>query len=175
MVERGLYELNYGGLTWCELWRFSERKPLVFFFALGFKLSGKRGARIWLPARENERPCAEVELSERARATLLPIVNEARALGYANGRFSTLARRDDPASKEAFSYAALHEDGVRTLFLCCAIRQEIGQPPVEKMAVAGAVTLVEPVVNMVAHYFFDRAWERHFAHAPVPGAAAPQP
>ena len=43
------------------------------------------------------------------------------------------------------------------------------------VAVAGAVTLVEPVVNMVAHYFFDRAWERHFAHAPVPGPAAPQP
>ncbi|WP_051244274.1 DUF2061 domain-containing protein [Azohydromonas australica] len=43
------------------------------------------------------------------------------------------------------------------------------------VTVAGAVTLVEPLVNMVAHYFFDRAWERHFAHAPAPGEAAPQP
>ncbi len=43
------------------------------------------------------------------------------------------------------------------------------------VAVAGAVTLVEPVVNMVAHYFFDQAWERRFGHAPAPGAAAPQP
>ncbi len=43
------------------------------------------------------------------------------------------------------------------------------------VAVAGAVTLVEPVVNMVAHYFFDQAWEQRFGHAPAPGAAAPQP
>lgn len=27
------------------------------------------------------------------------------------------------------------------------------------VAVAGAITLVEPVVNTVAHYFFDRWWE----------------
>lgn len=26
------------------------------------------------------------------------------------------------------------------------------------VAVAGAITLVEPVVNTVAHYFFDRWW-----------------
>ena len=43
------------------------------------------------------------------------------------------------------------------------------------VTVAGAVTLVEPVVNMVAHYFFDRGWERYFAHAPAPGPAASQP
>jgi uncharacterized membrane protein len=28
------------------------------------------------------------------------------------------------------------------------------------VAVAGAITLVEPVVNTVAHDFFDRWWER---------------
>lgn len=28
------------------------------------------------------------------------------------------------------------------------------------VAVAGAVTLIEPLVNTVAHYFFDRAWAR---------------
>ena len=28
------------------------------------------------------------------------------------------------------------------------------------LAVAGAITLVEPVVNTVAHYFFDRWWAR---------------
>lgn len=28
------------------------------------------------------------------------------------------------------------------------------------VAIAGAITLVEPVVNTVAHYFFDRWWER---------------
>ena len=43
------------------------------------------------------------------------------------------------------------------------------------VAVAGAVTVVEPVVNMVAHYFFDRAWTRRFGEAPVPGVGASQP
>jgi uncharacterized membrane protein len=43
------------------------------------------------------------------------------------------------------------------------------------MTVAGAVTVVEPVVNMVAHDFFDRTWGRHFAHVPAPRATAPQP
>ena len=28
------------------------------------------------------------------------------------------------------------------------------------VAIAGAITLVEPMVNTVAHYFFDRWWER---------------
>ena len=27
------------------------------------------------------------------------------------------------------------------------------------VAIAGAITFVEPLVNTVAHYFFDRAWE----------------
>jgi uncharacterized membrane protein len=26
------------------------------------------------------------------------------------------------------------------------------------VAIAGAITLVEPVVNTIAHYFFDRYW-----------------
>ena len=26
------------------------------------------------------------------------------------------------------------------------------------MAIAGAITLIEPLVNTVAHYFFDRWW-----------------
>ena len=34
------------------------------------------------------------------------------------------------------------------------------------VAIAGAITLVEPVANTVAHYFFDRWWDR--AHKPAP-------
>lgn len=36
------------------------------------------------------------------------------------------------------------------------------------LAVAGAVTVVEPVCNTVAHYFFDRWWDARHAR----GAAA---
>ena len=43
------------------------------------------------------------------------------------------------------------------------------------LAVAGAITVVEPVCNTVAHYFFDRWWDRRHPR-PVPprlaGAAA---
>jgi uncharacterized membrane protein len=28
------------------------------------------------------------------------------------------------------------------------------------VAIAGTITVVEPVANTVAHYFFDRWWER---------------
>lgn len=31
------------------------------------------------------------------------------------------------------------------------------------LAVSGAVTFIEPAVNTVAHYFFDRYWERREA------------
>ena len=45
------------------------------------------------------------------------------------------------------------------------------------IAIAGAMTVVEPLANTVAHYFFDRWWERRRrAAAPrVSPAAAPQP
>lgn len=32
------------------------------------------------------------------------------------------------------------------------------------VAVAGAVTVVEPLCNTVAHYFFDRWWARRHPH-----------
>ncbi len=28
------------------------------------------------------------------------------------------------------------------------------------VAIAGAITLLEPLINTVAHYFFDRWWDR---------------
>ena len=33
------------------------------------------------------------------------------------------------------------------------------------MAVAGAVTVVEPLANTVLHYFFDKYWDHHRAQA----------
>lgn len=35
------------------------------------------------------------------------------------------------------------------------------------IAIAGAITLLEPLVNTVAHYFFDRWWERRRARGPA--------
>ncbi len=33
------------------------------------------------------------------------------------------------------------------------------------VAVAGAITIVEPLVNTVAHYFFDKYWDHPTAQA----------
>lgn len=33
------------------------------------------------------------------------------------------------------------------------------------VTIAGAITLVEPLVNTVAHYFFDKAWDSPRARA----------
>ncbi len=33
------------------------------------------------------------------------------------------------------------------------------------VSVAGIVTFVEPAVNTVMHYFFDKYWDSHSAHA----------
>lgn len=42
----------------------------------------------------------------------------------------------------------------------------IGYALTGSVAVAGAITLIEPVANTVAHYFFDRWWERRHGRAP---------
>jgi len=39
------------------------------------------------------------------------------------------------------------------------------------LAIAGAVTVVEPVANTVAHYFFDRWWDGR--SRPLPAGVAP--
>ena len=36
----------------------------------------------------------------------------------------------------------------------------VGYALTGSLAIAGAMTLVEPVCNTVAHYFFDRWWDR---------------
>ena len=38
------------------------------------------------------------------------------------------------------------------------------------LAIAGAITLVEPVLNTLAHYLFERWWERRRARRPEPAA-----
>jgi uncharacterized membrane protein len=43
------------------------------------------------------------------------------------------------------------------------------------VAVAGAITLVEPVANTVAHYWFDRWWARREQRAAGAAALHPAP
>lgn len=52
------------------------------------------------------------------------------------------------------------------------------------VAISGAITLIEPLVNTVAHYFFDKYWGRYMegrapsgriGQAADPMAASPHP
>lgn len=40
------------------------------------------------------------------------------------------------------------------------------------IAIAGAITVLEPMANTVAHYFFDRWWARRHAASPASQIAA---
>lgn len=50
-----------------------------------------------------------------------------------------------------------------------AIAFSVGYALTGSLAVAGALTVVEPLCNTVAHYFFDRWWERRSAAAGTSG------
>ncbi len=39
----------------------------------------------------------------------------------------------------------------------------VGYALTGSVTVAGAITFVEPLVNTVMHYFFDKAWDERFA------------
>ncbi len=41
------------------------------------------------------------------------------------------------------------------------------------LAISGAITFIEPAVNTVAHYFFERFWARREAPAHAAGPAEP--
>lgn len=49
----------------------------------------------------------------------------------------------------------------------------VGYALTGSVAVAGALTVVEPLCNTVAHYFFDRWWERRAAARRAATASVP--
>ncbi len=112
----GVYQTDFRGLTVREAWRFS-RGPFKFIIALVLKVIAFKGPNYWLPPHECEETCGEDALSPEARTALLPLVEEARALGYGGGQFSKLIRILDPGTKQGFGFAALHRDRQRVISL----------------------------------------------------------
>ena len=47
----------------------------------------------------------------------------------------------------------------------------VGYALTGSVAIAGALTLVEPLVNTVAHYFFDRWWDSRAQRLQQAGAS----
>lgn len=112
----GVYQMSFRGLSLREAWRFSKRNPLLFLVAMVLKLVGMRGALQRLPTERVEVPCREADLSPSARTHLLPVVQQARDLGYADHLFTTLNEILDPNTLEAFACLLLHRDRRRALY-----------------------------------------------------------
>lgn len=65
--------------------------------------------------------------------------------------------------RKSLAFGALH----------LVIAVTVGYAISGSFALAGAIALVEPLVNTAAHYFFDRWWsERHGAAEAVPPVRA---
>jgi uncharacterized membrane protein len=73
-------------------------------------------------------------------------------------------RRLDPALHKTFAFGAIH----------LVIAVTLGYLFTGSFVLAGALAIVEPLCNTVAHYFFDRWWDRRgeaAATAAEPAAA----
>lgn len=49
----------------------------------------------------------------------------------------------------------------------------IGYALTGSLAISGALTLLEPLANTVAYYFFDKSWTRYVDGKRAPAAAMP--
>lgn len=112
MIERGLYRLNFRGLTWSDCWRLGRNPPGVVLAAL-WKLRAKPGPYMWLPTSEAERICTAGELSAACRATLEPLAVWLRGFGYCRGLYKTQGIRLVENIEDDGGYLALHDDGQR--------------------------------------------------------------
>lgn len=93
-------------------------------------------------------------------------------------RFLTKVLRNHPEFiREAATMAKTLSFGVMHLGIAFSVTYAL----TGNLAVSGAVTFVEPAVNMVAHYFFDKYWDRRERRAaadtanPASATAAPRP
>jgi hypothetical protein len=150
----GVYQVNFRGLTIREAWRFGGG-PIRFVLALVLKTAARKAGRLWLPAHECEEPCSEADLSPEARQELLPVVTEARGLGYSEGRFCRMARILDPHMQQGFSYLALHRDRQRGLFIGFVVNNATGSTrhvTVLSAALVGADGTNHEFVNHRQHF-----------------------
>jgi len=107
----GLHRMNFRGLTFREMWRFSNANPMVFLVCLGLKLNKHQGSQVWLPFMECEKRATWEEVSEALKERLQARIKEAEALGYGRWTYNLLARNFDPHTKDAAGAKGLSADG----------------------------------------------------------------
>ena len=130
MIQRGIYQVCFRGLSLRECWR--SGGLLWFPFYLVSKLIAAKGYYIWLPAREALTFCESTNLSQQTMEHLAPLVSGAAKLGYHTGRFIMPTFRLDKYTKNTGGYAALHQDGQREILVTFNVienssHQTIGQ------------------------------------------------
>jgi hypothetical protein len=124
MITKGVYRLNYRGLSFAEAWRLGGAK--AFPIAMIMKLTAANGDYLWLPPSDIERPCPREELSEMAQGKLAPVAKQLEGMGYPTGIFSKLVLSLDPAFTDGGSYRALHVDRKRIIYVAF-LRRELRQ------------------------------------------------
>jgi uncharacterized membrane protein len=67
-----------------------------------------------------------------------------------SGQFSLIVIPQEASMAKSLSFGVMH----------LGIAFGVTYALTGSVAVAGAVTLIEPTLNTIAHYFFDRAWAR---------------
>ena len=163
----GVYQINFRGLSIREAWRVGGG-PVRFVLALALKAAARKAGKLWLPAHECEEPCTEADLSPEARRELLPVVTEARGLGYTEGRFSRMARILDPHMQQGFSYLALHGDRQRGLFIGFVVNNAAGSTrhvTVLSAALVGADGTNHEFVNHRQHFDNGGLTRKHQLHS----------
>ncbi len=116
MFEPGVYRFQFRGLTLRECWRFGGGMP-GFLIALVFKMIGKSGDTMFLPACDSEGPCDPETLSAECREHLAPHIGQLSDLGFRRGTYIAPKTAPPSSMKDPGAYRALHDDGVRIMFL----------------------------------------------------------
>jgi uncharacterized membrane protein len=110
------------------------------------------GLPLGMPGIGDEIEGAMQHAAQRGRQSMRPMLSRPSA--------RTMGGDTDPLDNENHSQhgvAMAKSAAFGLLHLCIAF--SVGYALTGSVAAAGAITLVEPVVNTVAHFVFDRWWE----------------
>ncbi len=116
MFERGVYQMNFRGLTIKECWRFGGYK--AFLIALVLKAIRFKGSSfIWIPATECQSICDKNDLSPACIEALYEPVRKLCECGFTRGNYVKTVINIDTGLKDSGGYISIHNDGSQFSFV----------------------------------------------------------
>ncbi len=115
MFERGVYQMNFRGLTIKECWRFGGFKG--FPIALVLKAIRFMGPSLWLPATECQSVCDKSDLSPACIEALSEPVRTIGELGFTRGNYLKTVISIDAGLKDSGAFIGIHNDGSKFSFV----------------------------------------------------------